>query len=285
MMRVVEYEVDGRQVDTETFERHPDQYIGLITCIECKKKAWYTKSYQYKDTIRAACFNAHHVEGCEKATSVLVADGEAGEPSEEGPSAKSAEILINLDKTKHNSMEVSSPADKHGGEAHTWPGTSESLPSTQRPSDFPDTRSLRQILSYLVKNAAYGAGKHIRIIADSGREVLNGDLHAYLTNIASMTADDLQTERLFWGEINNYTEQKDGSVWLNVGSYQEPSLLIDKELKEGIMHVYHLSSLERFKGAHFIMVGWAGTSKTGKYILRTALPKYVNFINYRERIR
>lgn len=283
-MRVVEFEIDGSHITTEAFELNPDKYLGLIRCLECKKKAWYTKSYMYRGIVRVACFNSHHINGCEKATSILVADDMEKEDHDSDSNAINADILVNLDRTKHDSLEVSSLADKHESKDHNWNPSPQLQPSGKKSADFPDTRSLRQILSYLVKNPNYGSGKIIRIVADNGREILNGVLHEYLTQIPLIPADSFQKEKIFWGEINNYTEQSDGSLWLNYGTFNEPSLLLDKGLKESVMRAYHLSSVERFKGSHFIMVGWAGTSKAGKTILRTSQPKYINFINYRERL-
>ncbi|MCY9802713.1 hypothetical protein OTK51_04625 [Vibrio scophthalmi] len=276
--------MDDTRVSTEQYENNQDKYLGVIRCIECKKKAWYTKSYMFRDTVRVACFNAHHLPGCDKATSVLVAEGMENEDNESDSSAANADILVNLDRTKHSSIEVSTPADKHDGEEHNWEPSPQTHPSGNKTSDFSGSRSLRQILSYLVKNPSYGCGKRIRIVADNGREIIHGMLHDYLTEVPKISDDELQKERIFWGEINNYSEQKDGSLWLNYGSFREPSLLLDKELKVSVMRAYQLRSLGRFKGSHFIMVGWAGTSKTGKIILRTSQPKYINFINYRERL-
>ncbi|EOE2081939.1 hypothetical protein ACKBF6_001670 [Vibrio cholerae] len=282
-MRMVEFENDGSHVTTEAFEQNPEKYLGLICCLDCKKKAWYTKSYMYRDTVRVACFNAHHIEGCEKATSILVAEDMENEENDSDSAAINADILVNLDRTKHDSLEVSTPADKHEGEDHNWKPSPQPQASGKKSADFPDSRSLRQILSYLVKKPNYGSDKRIRIVADNGREILNGMLHEYLTEVPNIPEDSFQQERLFWGEINNYKEKPDGTLWLNYGSFREPSILLDKELKESVMRAYRLKSLERFKGSHFIMVGWAGTSKAGKPVLKIAQPKYINFINYRER--
>ncbi|MBN3573566.1 hypothetical protein [Vibrio neptunius] len=283
-MRVVEFENSGSHVTTEVFEQNPEKYLGLIRCLECKKKAWYTKSYMYRDTVRVACFNAHHVEGCDKATSILVAEGVESEENDGDSTAMNADIFVNLDRTKHDSLEVSTPADKHESEEHNWKPSPLPQASGEKSADFPDSRSLRQILSYLVKNPNYGSGKRIKIVADSGREILNGMLHEYLTETPNIPDDSFQKERLFWGEINNFTEKPDGTLWLNYGSFSEPSILLDRELKESVMRAYRLKSLERFKGSHFIMVGWAGKSKAGKTILKISQPKYINFINYRERL-
>lgn len=284
-MKAVEFEVNESWIDTEKYEKEPDKYLGLIRCIECKKKAWYTISYRYRDIERAACFNAHHLEGCNKATSVLVAEGMENEEHESDKAAANTDILVNLDRTKHTSIEVSTPADKHDDEENNWKPSPQAHPSGKQSSDFPDTRSLRQILSYLVKNPSYGIGKRINIVANSGREIIVGMLHDYLIAVPEIPESVFQQNRIFWGEINNYSEKKDGTLWLNYGGYSEPSLLLEKELKEDIMEAYKLKSLERFKGSHFIMVGWAGTSKSGKIILRTSMPKYINFINYRERLQ
>ena len=283
-MKVVEFEGDGSVVDTESYESKPEKYIGLIRCIDCKKKSWYTKSFMYKKTIRAACFNAHHEDGCDRATSILVADDLENEKNENNNSVKNTDILVNLDRTKHDSIEVSTPANKHEDDDHNWKPSPQPTPSGKKSSDFPDTRSLRQILSYLVKNPKYGIGKIIKIVADNGRELINGDLNECLIEVPTIPENALQKEYVFWGEINNYSEKDDGTLWLNYGSFSEPSLLLTKELKEDVMRVYRLQSLERFKGSHFIMVGWAGKSKAGKVILRVSQPKYINFINYRERL-
>ncbi|GLO60085.1 hypothetical protein MACH09_05930 [Vibrio sp. MACH09] len=280
-MREVEFEIDGCRVSTEDYEKSVEKYIGQIVCIECKKKAWYVKSFAYRDIERIACFSARHLDGCDRATSILIAENLDGEEQDDASDAKNADILVNLDKTKHNSIEVSTPANKHTGDDHHWDPTPKAIANGTKSSEFPTNKSLRQILSYLAKNPNYGEGKNIRITADSGRELINGALKDYLVEIPHLAEQDYREEKIFWGEINNFKENEDGSLWLNYGSYKEPSLILSKGLKEDVMRVYRLGSLERFQGSHFIIFGVAGITKNGKTILRSSMPKYMNFINYR----
>lgn len=279
-MHLVEFQGDGSRVDTVRYSSSPETYDGQIICIECKKKSWYVKSYTYQNVERVACFGAHHLDGCDRATSILIAEGMEGAELDAEQDKNNADIHVNLDKTKHGSVEVSQPADKLHGDEHTW--TVSSRPSVMgNKKGFPNNRSLRQILSYLAKNPKYGEGKSIQITADSGRELLNGMLRDHLVEIPFLKEDDFQSQKLFWGEISNFTEKPDGSLWLNYGSYAEPSLYLDKKLKEDVMRVYKLKSLERFRGSHFLVFGVIGKSPKGKPIIRAAFPKYMNFINYR----
>ena len=281
-MREVEFEEDNSIVSTKAYEENPEKYKGLIRCFECKKKSWFRKSFLAgaKETI--ACFAAHHEEGCERATSIIETDDQEEEKNDTDKDVLANDIVIDLDKTKHGSIEKSLPADKHEGEDHTWDPSPKSKVKNFDSSGYPNNRSLKQILRYLIRNPDYGLSKSFQIVANSGRPILSGLIRENLIHIPNVPDDKLQKLQLIWGEINNYTENDDGSVWLNYGSRKEPSLLLDNSLKQGVMNAYSLESLERFQGSRFLVVGRAAKSPKGKIIVRSHMPKYMVFVNNKE---
>ncbi|KXI22394.1 hypothetical protein [Photobacterium sanguinicancri] len=74
-------------------------------------------------------------------------------------------------------------------------------------------------------------------------------------------------------------------MWLNYGSWSEPSIILNKDLKLDVMEKYRMKDLSRFHGSHFIVVGVVGKSKKGKPFITYGFPKYMNFINYKEKER
>lgn len=281
-MLEVKFTVDGSRCTTDLFITNPDKYQGLLICIECEKRAWFTKSYKTKNGDRTACFSARHEDGCLKATTFLEAEDMEGIDQDENGDATSADIVINLDKTKHGSIEKSTDSDKTTAPPHHWePSPKPHIIGGK--SGFPMDRSLRQILSYLTRNPLYGTGKFLHIQAESGRTVLEGMLRDLLVEVPNIKEDDYTKMKIFWGEINNYTEKQDGSLWLNYGSWSEPSIILNKDLKLDVMEKYRMKDLSRFHGSHFIVVGVVGKSKKGKPFITSGFPKYMNFINYKEK--
>jgi len=278
----VEFIADGSRCTTGLFVADPDKYEGQVICIECRKKAWFTKAYKVKDYERTACFNAHHEEGCLKATTILEAENMEDVEQDENGDASSADIIVNLDKTKHGSIEKSTDSDKTTAPPHNWDPSPKPHVIGGK-SGFPMDRSLRQILSYLVRNPLYGERKSIHIQAESGRTVLEGMLRDYIVDVPDIKKDDYMTIRIFWGEINNYTEKPNGDLWLNYGTKSEPSIFLDKDLKLDVMDKYRMKDLSRFHGSHFIVVGNVFKSKNGKPVIQASYPKYMNFINYKEK--
>ncbi|KLV07997.1 hypothetical protein C9I92_15230 [Photobacterium ganghwense] len=280
-MLEVEFTVDGSRCTTSMFMEDPDTYQGQIICIECGKRAWFTKAYKVRDYERTACFNAHHENGCNRATTILEAENMEGIDADESSDNKSADIIVNLDKTKHGSIDKTADSDKTTAPPHNWQ-PSPRLQVIGGRAGFPMDKSLRQILSYLIKNPEYGSGKSIRIITDSDRVMVEGMFRDNLVEVPHIEERHYRQEQIFWGMITSYTEKPNGSVWLNYGTWSQPSIILDSELKFDLMDKLKINSLERFKGSYFILVGIVGNSKKGKPILKTGFPKYMNFINYRE---
>ncbi|KDM89725.1 hypothetical protein [Photobacterium galatheae] len=282
-MLEVEFTHDGSRCTPELFIADPEKYEGLIVCIECRKRAWFTKGFTtVKGVERTACFGSHHEDGCNRASSILEAEDMEGIETDENGDNKSADIFINLDKTKHGQIEKSVDNDKTDAPPHNWEPSPKPIEIGGK-SGYPMEKSLRQILSYLVRNELYGEGKSVKIVADSGRVLIEGMLRDQLVQVPYIEERHYQKEKIFWGEINNYKELDDGTVWLNYGTKREPSIYVPSDLKQDLMDKYHMKDLSRFHGSHFIVVGVVGRSPHGKPIIRSAFPKYMNFINYREK--
>ncbi|MGF1717868.1 hypothetical protein L4D08_23690 [Photobacterium chitinilyticum] len=278
----VEFTADGSRCTTDLFIANPEKYQGQVICIECRKRAWFKKAFTNKSgTETTACFSAHHVPGCDRSTTTLEAENMEGIDTDENSDNSSADIVVNLDKTKHGSIEKTTDSDKTDAPPHNWD-------PSPRPhviggkSGFPMDKSLKQLLGYLIRNPEYGISKSIKIVTDSGRVMIEGMFRDNLVEVPRIEDRHYRQEQIFWGMITSYTEKPNGSVWLNYGTWSEPSIILDKELKFDLMDKLKMETLERFKGSYFIVVGVVGSSPSGKPIIRTGYPKYMNFINYRE---
>lgn len=274
-MQSVIYRVDLSPCSLAQFQQDVDKYAGNIRCVECEAGAWFVSGSTGGLRERTACFAAHHKEGCQIKTVILVVDGE--EPGiVDG--VDTAQIVVDLDKRKPQT--ILTPA----------PPTTPPLPSPwgniqkqyANAADYPVNKSLRQILSRLMRNPHYPEDEtSIKIIADNERVVLEGSIRRLLFSQQQLSDVELGAVRLFWGQINN-VNRKEGSAWLNCGDYRsEPSILIrDEELEEEMLSTFKLNDLEDLAGARFIMVGHlSGSAK--KKILNFGFAKYIAFVKYR----
>lgn len=284
-MLEVKFTADGSRCTTDLFIANPDKYEGSIICIECKERAWFKKAYTTTSgSERTACFSAHHEPGCERSTTILEAENMEGIDDDKDSDATSADIVINLDKTKHGSIGKSSDSDKTDAPDHNW------QPSPQPhvmggKSGFPMDKSLKQLLSYLIRNPDYGSKKSIKIVTTSDRVMIEGMLRDNLVQVPNIEERHYRKEQIFWGGISSYKENDDGSVWLNYGTKSEPSISLSKDLRYDLMDKLGMENLERFKGSYFIVIGVVGKSPNGKPIIRSGYPKYMNFISYREKLK
>ena len=59
---------DKRLINTTDYLGAADTYRGLLLCPLCGEKAWFIKAVNSDSINRAACFGAHHQDGCDAAT-------------------------------------------------------------------------------------------------------------------------------------------------------------------------------------------------------------------------
>ena len=274
-MQSVTYRVDQSALTTFQFQLEEEKYAGMIECSECQASAWFVRSSFSGGRERSACFAAHHVEGCQIKTVVLVVDDEGIVPDE---GTDTTRIVVDLDKRKPQDIVVPEPRERHPIDS-PWGVLQRKYANA---ADYPINKSLRQILSCLIKNASYPEDDaSIRITTDGGRVALEGELRNLLSRQNQLASIELGTVRLFWGVITN-VNRKDGRVWLNCGDYRtEPSLLIqDDYLEEEMLRAFRLKSLDDLEGAHFIVMGWLSGSER-KPILNFGFAKYIAFVKYR----
>ncbi|WP_434361049.1 hypothetical protein NF212_21845 [Parasalinivibrio latis] len=217
-------------------------------------------------------FASNHSDGCNRASSLNIYEDEAEYDPEKAKSQD--DLYVDLDKAKSQNIEVQQK-NKEEVEETNW-----GVKPIHKGSNgqFPNNRSLRQILSYLIRNPEYGEGKTINVVAESGRSILQGQLRDFLVQVPHFEEQHFQKTQIIWGEINNWHEDKNGTLWLNYGRGDEPSFLLEKPLKEKVMEHFRVADFERFLGAHFILVGVVGKSKRGKAFIKCSMTKYMAFV-------
>lgn len=266
------FTVDGSICSTEDYEREPDKYRGRIICGECKKKAWYIKSFMVNGFPRTACFAARHPEECSASTVVV---NDELEPEEQ---PNDSDLIVDLDRARQQSITTAAPSDKHSDEEADW--LNKKAPeATGNGKSVSMNKSLRQILSHLQLNPQYADnGRTIQVVADSGRVLLDGKLSRFLVRFDEITRDHVGRLMIFWGAINNINTDKDDALWLNYGdNYAEPSIYLDKNLKLQLKRNFKLKELDELEGAHAIVVGNVVISPNGKAIIRFSYTKYISF--------
>ena len=276
-MQSVTYRVDQSPVTPYQYLQDVEKYAGNIECLECEARAWYVRGSMSGGRERSACFAAHHTDECEIRTVVLVVDDPDVVP-EEG--ADTTRIVVDLDKRKAQDIMVPEPKDRQPTDT-PWGAIHKKYANA---ADYPINKSLRQILSCLIKNPGYPEDDAtIRIVCDGGRIALEGDVRQLLSYQTQLSGIEPGVVRLYWGLITN-VNRKDGNTWLNCGDYRtEPSLLIrDDELEEEMLKAFRLKSLDDLEGAYFIVMGWLSGSET-KPIINFGFAKYIAFVKYRVR--
>ncbi|MGX5218941.1 hypothetical protein ACVTMO_09855 [Pseudomonas segetis] len=276
-MQSVTYRVDQSLVTPYQYLQDVEKYAGNIECIECEVRAWYVRGSMSGGRERSACFAAHHTEACEIRTVVLVVDDPDVVPDD---GADTARIVVDLDKRKAQDIMVAEPKDSAPTDT-PWGAIQKKYANA---ADYPINKSLRQILSCLIKNPNYPEDDAtIRIVCDGGRIALEGEIRQLLSHQTQLAGLEAGVVRLYWGLITN-VNRKDGNTWLNYGDYRtEPSLLIrDDELEEEMLKAFRLKSLDELEGAYFIVMGWLSGSGI-KPIINFGFAKYIAFVKYRVR--
>lgn len=271
-MESVTYVPDGTECTVTLYQQAPEKYRGNIACDVCEEKSWFVKGFSTEKYDRAPCFAAHHSSDCDNKIT-LIADDD-GDPT----SGDLTTIHVDLDKQRKQSIDVAAPAPKPGKESR-W-GTTRMYSSI---GDYPENKSLRQILTSLSRNPDYPEDDvTVKMVADNGRIVIQGGLADYLISQKHMANAPLGESRIFWGRINNINKNN-GALWLNCGDYKtEPSILIDDEdLISDLLEDFKLNDFEELQGADFIVVGVAFKGGNGKLYIKFGFTKYVAFRKYR----
>ncbi|WP_405632876.1 hypothetical protein [Pseudoalteromonas sp. Ld20] len=270
------YKEDNSICTTTDYENSPDKYRGLIYCIECGAKAWFTKGYETQKINRMACFGAKHKDGCNASTVEFISDDH--EVNEGDESNQNSDIRVDLDKASTQSIYVSNDNNKHGDDESEWKGKSKKR-AIGNSDGFPLGKSLRQLLTNLCRNTDYAEDDQtITIVANSGRIVLEGELKQNLVKIENVTKKHIGKDYIFWGKVNNLSTDKNGDLWLNYGDYRtEPSIALNSRLKEELLTNFKLKDVSELDGSDIIIVGHVGFSPQGKAIIKTGFTKYMSF--------
>lgn len=266
----VRFTADGSDCHTNLYQTEPDKYRGQLICLECKARAWFVKESSNK----TAYFAAHHVEGCNASSVLLVAE------DDELPAQDQHDLKVDLDKSRGGSMYVAEKSPDYIPGLPDWdlPNARNKLGS----GEFPTNKSLRQLLNHLCNNPDFANKQQtIKIVADSGRVLLDGVLQSLLRPVTAIQSADSGDLMLFWGRINNVNE-RNNALWLNMGNYQtEPSIIVEDELKDELLDYFRLKDFDELQGADFILLGHCGQSNQHKYVLRFSFCKYIAFRAYR----
>ncbi|MGF1727203.1 hypothetical protein [Photobacterium nomapromontoriensis] len=268
------FTIDNSICSTVDYEKEPEKYRGQIICFECKEKAWFIRSFTRGESERSACFAAHHLENC-NASTVIVSNEE---DSDNDDNTNNSDFVVDLDRAKQHSILTSEQGNKHNEEDANWINRKPVNEYNQQ-GRYAVNKSLRQILTYLHKNPHYADdGQTIQIRTDSDRVILDGALRNFLVPFSDITDTHSEQLMIFWGCINNVNTDKDGALWLNHGnSYSEPSIYLDKELKQQLKRNFKLNDFDELQGAYAIVVGNVALSPKGKAIIRFSFTKYISF--------
>lgn len=273
------YTVDQSVCNTKQYTLDSETYRGNIVCTECGRKAWFIRGYETEKMSRMACFAAHHIEGCTASTVQLVADDME---SEEGANdeSQSSDIYVDLDTAKAQSLYIAVDNNKHGTE-ESQRISQQKLKAIGDSGSFPLNKSLRQLLTNLCTNKQYlEQDRDIKVVADSGRVVLEGQLKDITIHFDEIGQGHSQNIWLFWGTINNIYLRKNGELWLNSGSRYEPSIIVNKALISDIKKNFKINDLSELNGADVLVIGPLGF--VGKQALvRPAFTKYMTFRRHR----
>lgn len=270
-METVTFVRDGTDCNVIQYQQDPEKYRGNIACDICEEMSWFVKGFSTEKYTRAPCFAAHHASDCgNKITLIADDDGDStsGDPTK---------IHVDLDKQRKQSIDVAAPSPKPVKES-SW-GTTRMY---SRIEDYPENKSLRQILTSLSRNPNYPEDDAtVKMVADNGRIVLQGILANYLIPQGKISDAPLGESRVFWGRINNVNKSS-GALWLNCGDYKtEPSILIeDDDLERDLMEDFRLGDVDELQGADFIVVGVAFKAQNGKPYIKFGFTKYIAFRKY-----
>lgn len=270
-METVTYVPDGTDCSVILYQQDPEKYRGNIACDVCEEKSWFVKGFSTEKYDRAPCFAAHHASDCGNKITLIVDDD--GDPTSADPTT----IHVDLDKQRKQSIDVAAPAPKPGKESR-W-GTTRMYSNI---GDYPENKSLRQILTSLSRNPDYPEDDAtVKMVADNGRIVLQGVLADLLVSQKEIPSAPLGEARIYWGRINN-VNKNNGVLWLNCGDYKtEPSILIDdEELEQSLFEDFRLKEIEELQGADFIVVGIAFEAQNGKTYIKFGFTKYIAFRKY-----
>lgn len=278
-MQSVTYRKDSSRCTVSDFESDPEKYAGNIECSECQQRSWYVRATRTKKTSKVAYFAAHHEKGCEAGTIILVVEGEDAIPPD---GTDPTRINVDLDKRRLADIIIAEPVDKPKVEDPRWGNVQKQYANA---AEYPVNKSLRQILTYLIKNPEYPGDdqKKIRVSADNGTIVIDGVLQDLLAHQSQMEGLEEGSVRLYWGTITNIRQTDDGILWLNTGDYlTEPSLIVRTEdLQDDLVKDFRLDDLSRLQGARFIVIGWLYRSSRGKPIIAFGFSKYIAFVKYK----
>jgi len=147
-MQSVTYRLDQSPVTPFQYQQDVEKHAGNIECSECEASAWFVRGSFSGGRERVACFAAHHLEGCQIKTVVLVVDDEGAEPDE---GTDTTRINVDLDKRKPKEILVPEPRERQPVDS-PWGVLQRKYANA---ADYPLNKSLRQILSCLIKNPNY----------------------------------------------------------------------------------------------------------------------------------
>lgn len=192
-MQSVTYRVEQSSVTPFQYQQDVEKYAGNIECSECEARAWYVRGSFSGGRERIACFAAHHLDGCQIKTVILVVDEEGIEPDE---GTDTTRIVVDLDKRKPQDIMVPEPRERQPVDS-PWGVLQKKYANA---ADYPINKSLRQLLSCLIKNPDYPEDDaSIRITTDGGRVAMEGEIRKLLSHQRQLADVELGTVRLFWG--------------------------------------------------------------------------------------
>ncbi|WP_345987033.1 hypothetical protein WCX18_07640 [Sulfurimonas sp. HSL1-2] len=288
-MRYAFCKSDNKQYSARDFEKLPDDELqekrASLFCVECKERAWFTRSTQNGIKDREAYFNSHHKEGCSQKTSyVLVEDERDAAPSTTETVTTADEIAVNLDEKKGGVIADLSNENKKETSDDTDPSGTRNVKGLAGKNYTNKDKTLRQVLASLVRYQNFRfSDKKIRFYSSAGAIQIDGIVRNEIVNFDDFKPSEGREHKIYWGLIVTANKSSDGTIWLNAGdSKKELSIKIFPDKADEFIDAFKIKNLEELNGAHVIVVGRSQVASTGKPIIYCANTNFINLQRYKE---
>jgi len=102
----------------------------------------------------------------------------------------------------------------------------------------------------------------------------------FFVRIEGVGKDHHGSFRGYWGSLADARKDKKGTIWLNTGNKDQPSIPIPSEELQLVLDAAKVTDLEDLAGAYFLALGklWLAKEEGKKTILRVNSPLYLAIV-------